>query len=153
VPGLLLRSLGCLLVSNALSSLTDRDCCRLLALLVLEIDTRDRKPVPRKDVRCFSVAQHGTSQKCSHCQRRQSKFKYGFHLYMRFPCKRICAHRCNPRGRQNPQEISEGGREQIVHSPAFTTPNVISSVYMSGDDRLEQESNSGCWLRFWQSTP
>jgi hypothetical protein len=119
VPGLLLRSLGCLLVSNALSSLTDRDCRWLLALLVLEIDTRDRKPVLREDVRCFSVAQHGTSQKCSHCQRRQSKFKYGFHLYMRFPCKRICAHRCNPRGRQNPQEICDGAgsRSCIVRLP------------------------------------
>ena len=134
VPGLLFRSLGRLLVSNALSSLTDRDRRWLLALFVLEVDTRDRKPVPRENVRCFSVAQHGTSQKCSHCQCRDSKFNYGFHLCMRFLRKRICAHRYNPGGDQNPQKINvPGGWKQIGSSPTLRNLNVITSVYMSPD--------------------
>jgi hypothetical protein len=98
VPGLLFRSLGCLLVSNALSSLTHRDRRWLLAFLILEVRSGQRETVFRENVRCFSVAQHGTSQKCSRCQRRDSKFNYGFHLCMRFLCKRIRAYRYNPSG-------------------------------------------------------
>jgi hypothetical protein len=143
VSGLLLRSLGCLLVSNALSSFTGRNCCRLLVLLVLEVDTRDRKPVPSEDVRCFSIAQHGTSQKCSHHQRRHSKFNYGFHFCVRFPCKRICAHRYNPGA---PPKPSENEQERPGLAVIVRLPESESSVYMSRDDCLEQGIRSSVWV-------
>src|SRR5258708_27198489 len=77
-----------LLVSRTLSRFTDCHAGGLLALFVLEVDSRNGKAVPGENIWCLSLARQ--SRKRSNSERRQSEFNDRVHLIIFF-CERVLA--------------------------------------------------------------
>jgi hypothetical protein len=73
-----------LLFADSLIRFADRNGRRFLALLVLEVGSRDRQGVLRENIWRFSLTRYGNSQKRSRGQRRESKFDDVFHFKLFF---------------------------------------------------------------------